>query len=190
MKVRDDAGRFSKASIGASFLVKKGRKMSEKVCECAAKTNRKVWDESDNGFERKRLDFLRDDPIAILRELERRYTFIIPVRVETPQDMQLAGELLGRITNAYSYLAEVDAKLAVYVKAAKQNCVVKPKGKDETLEKIQEYQSLKENYEMMVLRKNAVSRFVEILKQQYNCISRMITVKIEINKEIKMSEHR
>lgn len=163
---------------------------NRKMCESTTKTTEKVWDESDNATERKRLDFLRDDPIAILRELEKRYTFIIPVRIETPQDMQFAGELLGRITNAYSYLAEVDAKLAVYVKAAKQNCIMKPKGKDETVEKIQEYQRLKDNYEMMALRRNAVSSFVEILKQQYNCISRMITVKIEINKEIKMSEHR
>ena len=163
---------------------------SRKMCENTTKTCEKMWNESGKESERKRLDFLRDDPIAILRELERRYTFVIPVRIETPQDMQFAGELLVRITNAYSYLAEVNAKLAVYVKAAKQNCIVKPKGKDETLEKIQEYQQLKENYEMMVLRKNAVSSFVEILKQQYNCISRMITVKIEINKEIKMSEHR
>ena len=64
--------------------------------------------------------------------------------------------------------------MSVYAKNAVR--VEKRKGKDN-----------KETYEDMIDRENAIHSSADNIKMLYNCLSRLITIKQEINKEINIS---
>ena len=96
----------------------------------------------------------------------------IPSSIESVEDMQHAARLLSKLTNIYSYFMSLD----VYAKIAVRN--EKKKGKDN-----------KEMYELMVDRQYAIKSACETAKMAYNCLSRLITIKQEINKEINMSNN-
>ncbi len=99
-------------------------------------------------------------------------TFIptIPTAIETVEDMQLASRLLSQLASNFTYLNS----LSVYAKNAVRQ--EKKKGKDN-----------KEVYDAMIDRQNAISSTCDSLKLLYSCLSRLITIKQEINKEINMS---
>ena len=126
------------------------------------------------------------DPEELLAFLQEKFTYEIPIGIESEAAMRKAGNLLGTIISAYTYLASALATLNVYTKLEKAKVPAKPKKADE----LEEYERLKQNYEMMVLRKQVVEQFVQILDKQYNCVSRMITVKIKADEELRMSDSR
>jgi len=94
----------------------------------------------------------------------------IPTAVETVEDMQLASRLLSKLASNYAYLNS----LAVYAKNAVRR--EKKKGKEN-----------KEVYETLIDRQNAIDSTCDSVKMLYNCLSRLVTIKQEINKEINMS---
>ena len=98
------------------------------------------------------------------------YTIEIPTAIETIEDMQLASRLLSRLASSYVYLNS----LGVYAKNAVRR--EKKKGKEN-----------KEVYEALIDRQNAIDTTTESVKMLYNCLSRLITIKQEINREINMS---
>ena len=94
----------------------------------------------------------------------------IPTSIETVEDMQLASILLSRLASSYAYLNS----LAVYAKNAVRR--EKKKGKDN-----------KDVYEALIDRQNAIDTTCDSVKMLYSCLSRLVTIKQEINKEIKIS---
>lgn len=124
-------------------------------------------------------------PEDLLAFLEKHYIFEIPIGIDSEIAMRKAGNLLGTLTNSYSYLSSLLAALTIYTKAEKSKIPAKPKAGTSV-----EYDTLKKNYELMVLRKQIVEQFVHILEKQYTCISRMITVKIKADEELRMSDSR
>lgn len=113
-------------------------------------------------------------PIELQKWLDTEFelTSSIPTEISTIEDMQNAERLIATLTNRLSYLSS----LGVYAKIAVRNA--KRKGKE-----------FKEEHEDMVDRQTAINVAEDIIKQKYSAVSRMITVKQEINKEIYMSEN-
>lgn len=90
----------------------------------------------------------------------------IPFGVETVEDMNVAGKSLSKLTNNYAYIEA----MSIYAKNAVRE--EKRKGPENKL-----------CYEYMVDRRDTLQEVAKILNMQYQAISRMITVKQEINKE-------
>ena len=124
-------------------------------------------------------------PEELLGFLEKHYTFEIPIGIDSEMAMRKAGNLLGTLTNSYSYLASVLAALTIHTKAEKAKVPTRPKTGD-----LSEYETQKKIYEEMALRKFLVEQYVDIIRQQYSCVSRMLTVKIEADKELRMSDSK
>ncbi len=99
-----------------------------------------------------------------------RFVIEIPTTVETVEDMQNASKLLSALASSYAYLNS----LAVYAKNAVRR--EKKKGKEN-----------KDIYEALIDRQNAIDTTCDSVKMLYNCLSRLVTIKQEINKEINMS---
>jgi hypothetical protein len=118
-------------------------------------------------------ELLQMKPIELQNWLTEEFelTKEIPTDINTIEDMEKASHLIGLFTNRLSYLTA----LGVYAKMAVR--AEKRKGKEN-----------KELADDMIDRQYAIDAAANIVKQQYTAVSRMITVKQEINKEIYMSE--
>lgn len=114
------------------------------------------------------------DPTALQNWLATEFELEVPLKTEisTIEDMKYAEKMIAVLTNRLSYLSSLGVYAKIAVRAAKR------KGKE-----------AKEEHEDMVDRQIAINAAEESIKQKYNAISRMITVKQEINKEIYMSEN-
>ena len=132
------------------------------------------------------------EPIELINWLNKEFEISLPLNLETIDQMREAGQLLSKTINIYSYLMSMSsyAKIAVREKKRESDkCSKELKAnKDKTLE---EELTLKANkakleYENMVDRKEAIENAADIANKQYNAISRMITVKKEINTELQM----
>ena len=96
----------------------------------------------------------------------------IPKRIESIQDMIDCEELISELTNSMSYLIGVIVQLKVDVRIAKLN-------KTEN----------KYDYEVIMAKKEIIADEYDSFDKQKNAISRMITIKQEIDKELQMSSH-
>lgn len=115
-------------------------------------------------------EVLAMNPDVLNTWLVNSFIIELPSSVETVEDMQTASILLSRLANSYTYLMS----LGVYAKNAVRS--EKKKGKEN-----------KEVYETMIDRQNAINFACDSVKMLYNCLSRLVTIKQEINKEINMS---
>ena len=116
------------------------------------------------------------DPFELLYYIEEGFLKEIPEQVDTIEDMVLVQKLFPEITNAYSY---INAALA-HVKLLTR----KLKG----IKDIEKTDESKKNYDDMVSRRDVLETASDILKQQYSALSRAITVRQEINREINMGD--
>lgn len=107
------------------------------------------------------------EPEELNRILTKEYLVFIPTNIESAADMSTAGSMLGKLTNNYAYLMAALSYFKIWVKQCKQ------------------YKS-KEEAELMMMRRDCIQTACDVIKQQYNAISRMITVKQEINNEFRM----
>lgn len=114
------------------------------------------------------------DPTSLQKWLDEEFelTKPIPTEISTIEDMQAAEKMIAILTNRLSYLSSLGVYAKIGVRHAKR------KGKEG-----------KELWEDMVDRQTAINSAEDTIKQKYNAVSRMITVKQEINKEIYMSEN-
>ena len=111
---------------------------------------------------------LNMNPLELIRYLHEEFNVELPTRLISTEDMEQASELLLRFAAQYAYLAELLSYAKVAVRVAKR-----------------EYP--KEEWENMVDRKEAIERRLDIVKQQYAAISRAVTVKTDVNREMSMS---
>ena len=128
------------------------------------------------------------EPLDIIDWLNEEFMEEVPVGIETKEDAAAAGRLLGKLTNTYSYLCALSAQLSICARAQKQRCITKPNAKDTA--KMEEYERLKNEYDLAAMRKASVDAFVDIVHQQYAAVSRMVTIKMEADKELMMTPHK
>ena len=111
-------------------------------------------------------DINKDGSLEVAKKLAKICYMEIPTEITSIEAMTTAGTLLGELTNRYSYLSS----LHMLVKAI---CRVYKK-------------QSKELWDEMVAKRDALEEACKMTLQQYQAISRMISTKQEINKEINM----
>ena len=108
------------------------------------------------------------EPGELLIWLEQNFHDDIPTEISTKEDLKRAGELLGKTTNIYSYLSSLTLYAKLKVREAKRDKL----DKDEI--------------DKCIDRRDIIAQYADTLKFQYNAISRMITVKKQIDDEARM----
>lgn len=108
----------------------------------------------------------------LLHWLNENCSVNIPERVENTEDLKASGELIGKITGYYSFLMSIYLNAKIEVRAAKRNKLPK--------EEIDEY----------IDRRDILKEYTDMLKLQYTSISRMITVKKQVDEELKMLSYQ
>lgn len=109
------------------------------------------------------------EPLVLNSYLVENFVEKIPESLDTIEDMEEAGHLLGKTTNNFTYLMATLNTFKIMVKKIKAT-------------------GTKPEADEMITRRDIIQIVADISKQQYNAISRMITVKQEINNELKMGE--
>lgn len=108
------------------------------------------------------------DPADLLVWLNDNFLENIPTSVTNIEDLKRSGELLGKLTNIYSYLNSLSLFAKLKVREAK---------KDKTN---------KEEIDKAIDRRDIITSYAETIKCQYNAVSRMVTVKKQIDDEMRM----
>ena len=117
-------------------------------------------------------EILSEDPVELLNLFKSEYNYQIPETLDSIQDLKQAGRLIGKLMNAYSYMAQLSVYAKIAVRDAKRNKL----SKDEI--------------DTAIDRKAVIDVFVETLSMQYKAISRVLTIKQQINEELKMTDSR
>lgn len=115
-------------------------------------------------------EILSEDPLVLTEKLKSEYLFYLPETIENADDLLEAGRFLGKIANSYSFLVQLSSLAKINVRKLKRE----KKSKDEI--------------DNAIDRKDSINNTVEAVKMQYNAISRLITVKQQINEELKMTD--
>ena len=118
-----------------------------------------------------RASLLEHNIYDLMEYIENNYFVILPEGIITAEDLSDAGKMLGHLTNSYSYLANQSEYAKIVVR--------EKKGKIP-----------KEEYQTLMGKRDVIERGAETVKLQYQALSRMITVKQEINHELRMCEAR
>lgn len=113
-------------------------------------------------------DIMNHTNEELIPMLAQEYYKPIPVDIQTVEQMQQAGKMLAVITNEYSYLMVILATLKAMTRTAKKEDKAK--------------------YDELLGKRDTVDAFVEVLKQEYQGLSREITTRQEALKEINMSK--
>lgn len=109
-------------------------------------------------------------PIDLAIWLEKEYASTLPSNIDSMEEMKKVNTQLSKLANSYSFVMQLLTYTKIQVRQEKR------KGKEN-----------KENYEDMIDRRDTLQNTADILKMQYQTLSRMITVKKEINDELRMS---
>lgn len=131
-------------------------------------------------------NIINSDPFELLDWAKENFSYKVPSGINSVSDMGRVGTLLGTLTNEYSYLVSLTTELALYSKMAKLNVPTKPKNADD----MPYYIEKKEEAEIMEQRKKVIECFANMLKQQYNAVSRMLTVYSQTQEELKMTDYK
>lgn len=118
----------------------------------------------------KEKNMLNISPEELLSVLRKKYLIEIPIEVETPEQMQEAGKLLGVCTSHYTYLENM--RLAANL--IKRN--MKREGRP------------KEEIEDAVCREEIFKTYSEISKNTYKALSRMIATRQQVLFELRMTD--
>lgn len=109
------------------------------------------------------------EPEKLTEMLVRRFIAPIPTSIESVEDLKEVGVLMGKLMNDYSYIQSTLCFLKIWAREAKAN-----ENHDESVK--------------MMMRRDTVETIAEVLKNQYTCLSRQITIKAEVNREINMTD--
>jgi len=112
-------------------------------------------------------NILSIDKEQLLDYLATNFLVAMPEEIIDYRAMQEAGRLLIKLSSFYSYMCGLYAYARIRTRDAKR-----------TLSK--------EEYEDLVDKKEIISSFCDAIKQQYNAISRAVTIKIKNDEELKM----
>ena len=116
------------------------------------------------------LEILQKSPMELESYLYSNFSFVLPDKIETAQDLADAQVMLSKLTNTYSYITHLATLAKNLVRITKRD-----------------YKNDKDKCNDAVDRKDTVAEFKETIKINISSLSRMITIKQEINKELNMS---
>lgn len=112
--------------------------------------------------------FLEIEPEELLCWLNDNFNDDVPIALNTTQDLKNAGELLGKLMNVYSYLNSLSLHARLQVRTLKKN------------------KADKEEIDKAIDRKEILSSYADTVKLRYSAVSRMITVRKQVEDELKM----
>lgn len=110
-------------------------------------------------------------PSELLNYMKINFLSEVPTEIVTVEDLEAVGKMISQTTNQYAYLCTLFS-------AAKIDCRGWRRLSNED----------KKQYEDAIDRKDIIQCFVDTVKMRYNALSRLITIKQEVNAELKMSE--
>lgn len=117
-------------------------------------------------------ELLSMPPDKLMEAASERFTLDLPPSIDTVDNLNKLAKIMSRSISEYSYLINM-AQIARMRKRT-----LKRAGAD------------KRTIEDALTREEIFSNFAEIMKAAYQAASRMITVKQEINEELKFTDGR
>lgn len=112
-------------------------------------------------------EILAEDPYTLVTLFSQEYNFEIPEMIDSVDDLKNAGTIIGKLVSAYSYLVQLSVYAKIDVRNAKKNKEDKAKIDD------------------AIDRKAVIDAFVDSVDMKYKAVSRMLTIKQQINEELK-----
>ena len=112
------------------------------------------------------------EPFEMTEKLTDSFSYDLPEFLDTPEDLRNAGRLLGELCAAYSYLIQLASYGKLLVRDLKRT------------------KTDKATIDNAIDRRDVINNMAEIIKLQYNTVSRMVSIKQQINYELKMSDSR
>lgn len=126
-----------------------------------------------NAFEMLSIeDIFSMPPEELIQVISENFQVNIPPYVDSIEDMEQAGRLLGVCASNYSYLINMAMAAKIRKRRVKRDGASKQEAED------------------ALSREKIFSTYAEIMKTSYNSISRMITIKQEINEELHFTDAR
>ena len=113
-------------------------------------------------------DLLSMEPLALAEYLQNYFSLTAPYSLVTSEDLQHASEILSCAANYYSFLSNMRIIARVHKRALKR--------KKESADKIED----------MLAREELFENQASIVRQVYEATSRMVTIKQQIDQEMKM----
>ena len=110
------------------------------------------------------------DVKELIAWLDKEFIIILPENLHTIEALEQAEEMFSKLGNQYAYLSTLSSYAKVYVRELKRN-------KDNPKEMIED----------MIDRKEAISRTMDVVDNLKSTLSRMLTTKQEIDKELNMT---
>ena len=111
------------------------------------------------------------NPRELAEILSATFIYDVPESVDTADDMSEIGKMLSNTSNQYAFLNSL-------LSISKIQC--------RELKRL----NIKMSYEDAVDKKEIINNITESVKVRYKTLSRMITIKQEINNELKMTDGR
>lgn len=99
----------------------------------------------------------KTDPQNLSEILIKEYLHQVPTNIDTPDDLDKIGNLLGELTNARTYLTGIHTMLQAEARIAKRN------------------KSNKLAAEDLAIKRDIVAAAMESVKNQYDACSRMLS---------------
>lgn len=111
---------------------------------------------------------LKMKPLELLQWLITNYSVSLPDAITTIEDMQASSSILLQLAGNYQYLNALSSYAKLVTRDAKRNLS-------------------KQEYEDMIDKKEMIQNFTDLTKQNYNAISRAVTIYIHNSDELKMT---
>lgn len=118
-------------------------------------------------------EYLKLSPSELASKLTETFIIDIPLTINNVDEMNDISALIGMSINQYSFLVQL------YCLAKVQTRSLKRLGKEAKVE-----------YEDSVDRKEIIKYVLDAVLLRYKALSRMITIKQEVNNELNMSDVR
>lgn len=113
-----------------------------------------------------------EDSYMITEKLTKEFSYELPEFLDNPEDLRKAGVLLGELCSAYSYLVQLASFGKLLVRELKRK------------------KAPKDEIDNAIDKRDIINNLSDIIKLQYNTVSRMVSIKQQINYELKMSDGR
>ena len=117
-------------------------------------------------------EIFQTDPMELMNIISDRCRLEIPPSIDTVEEMEMAGKLLSKCMSEYSYFTN----MALMAKLRKRM--------------LKRMKVPKEEVEDALSREEIFMNYADIMKFAYNTVSRMITVKQQVNDELRMTDGR
>lgn len=116
-------------------------------------------------------EMLQMEPQELLNYITATCVVTIPISIETPDEERVAADSLAKASAYYSFLSPLRMQARILKRTLKQQ------GAD------------KYTVEAMLTREEIFDMQMQVMQQTYNTISRLFTVKAQLNKEFEMQKH-